>query len=55
MPPRRIRTAITARGTECDMVHLVLLDPDHRPLPIPPDGAHIDLYLHNGITRTYWP
>lgn len=53
MAPRRIRTLITARSAARGVVHLVLQDPDHWPLPPFQPGAHIDLYLPNGMTRTY--
>jgi len=54
MAPRRIRTVVAARSEAGhDVVSFVLKDPDGWELPPFRPGAHIDLYLSNGLIRTY--
>lgn len=54
MAPRRIRTVVTARSNAGgEVVSFVLKDPDGWELPAFRPGAHLDLYLSNGLIRTY--
>ncbi|WP_296581863.1 PDR/VanB family oxidoreductase [Xanthobacter sp.] len=54
MAPRRIRTVVVARAAAGhDVVSFVLKDPDGWDLPSFRPGAHLDLYLSNGLVRTY--
>lgn len=54
MAPRRIRTVVAARSEAGrDVVSFVLKDPDGWGLPPFGPGAHLDLYLPNGMIRTY--
>lgn len=54
MAPRRIRAVVAARSEAGrDVVSFVLKDPDGWGLPPFRPGAHIDLYLSNGLIRTY--
>lgn len=54
MAPRHIRAVVAARADAGrDVVSFVLKDPDGWALPPFRPGAHIDLYLPDGLVRTY--